>query len=227
MMKILLHILLFICLKAVVFGAEPEGTTVSFQYRCLGLGREFRQMEIFLDSGGEESRQPIRLNDLAKTSPLEYSGAPILRFFDKAVGGAPLAQLQYNPSQKEPLFIFSGKGDSKGIRVNSIEDSWEVYGANSYQLVNMSGKVLYWQVGEERFKVQDTDFKVIEVPKKQAKTPVIALEVGEDGEAARVYRAIWHNLPNMRRLIFVRAAGENETGSVRVNVVEDFLSPQP
>lgn len=67
---------------------------------------------------------------------------------------------------------------------------------------------------------------VIRVPKDEAKTPVIALEIDEDGEPTRVYRAKWHNLPNMRRLIFVRAANDNETGSVWGRIIEDFAQKE-
>jgi hypothetical protein len=81
-------------------------------------------------------------------------------------------------------------------------------------------------VGAERFKIESKDLRVIEVDGTSAKTPVIALEVNKDGKPSRVYRAKWHNLKNMRRLIFVRDTNDNEVGSVRVQVVEDFLVPQ-
>jgi hypothetical protein len=225
-MKLLSIIILSLCGAGALLGADKELPNVSFNFRCIGLGVEFRQMELYLDPGGEGKRQKVRLNDLAKTSQFEYSGVPLLRFYREPVGGSIFARVRYNPEQKEPLFIFTKAGDATIARVTSIEDSWSVYGANSYLLVNISGRALFWQVGEQRFKIEDTDFKVIEVPKKEAKTPVIALEVDEEGQASRVYRAKWHNFPNMRRLIFVRDTNENEVGSVRVSVVEDFLVPQ-
>ena len=81
-------------------------------------------------------------------------------------------------------------------------------------------------MGAERFKIESNNLRVIELDGTDPKTPVIALEVNEDGNPSRVYRAKWHNLKNMRRLIFVRDTNDNEVGSVRVQVVEDFLVPQ-
>ncbi len=223
-MKTLYCFLFSLFVATAVLTAKDEPPQVSFDFRCIGLGREFRQLELYLDSGAE-TRQKVRLNDLAKTNSVEYTGLPQLKFYKQAEGGQPFARVQYNREQKQPLFIFTRAQDAKVARITSIEDSWTVYGANSYLLVNISGRALFWQVGAQRFKIDDTDFKVINVPKGEAKTPVIALEIDESGEAARVYRAKWHNFSNMRRLIFVRASGENETGSVRVQVIEDFYVP--
>lgn len=202
--------------------AAPEAEQVSFSFRCIGLGSEFRQMDLWVDNGSGGKRERIRMGTASKTPSISYTGLPQLVFFRQAEGGERFAQVLYNPNLKDPLYIFTSLEGKQGARITTIEDSWSVYGANTYLLVNISGRDLYWQMGTERFKIEDTDFKVIDVPKSVEKTPVIALEIDEEGTASRVYRAKWQNRPNMRRLIFVREADENETGSVRVRVVEDF-----
>ena len=224
-MRLVISILLSLLLVSAVSAADPDQEQVSFSFRCIGLGSDFRQMDIWVDNGSGK-RTRIRMGTASKTPSISYTGLPQLVFFTQAEGGQRFAQVSYNPKLKEPLYIFSRPKGRNGARITSIEDSWSVYGVNSYLLVNLSGRELYWQVGTERFKIKDTDFKVINVAKDQAKTPVIALEIDKDGQPSRVYRAKWQNRLNMRRLIFVRAAGENETGSVRVRIIEDFYAPK-
>ena len=225
-MKRLLPIICLLCAALPVL-AQEEPEHVSFAYRCLGLGREFRHLELYVGAGEEGTRQQIHLNDLAKTNSYEYQGLPVIDFYTGATGGLPVARAKYNPEHDAPLLLFTknSEGSAMPYRVLSIEDSWQKQGVGTYQLVNLSSKALFWKVGEERFQIESKDLRVIEVDGTNAKTPVIALEVNKDGKPSRVYRAKWHNLENMRRLIFVRDTNENEVGSVRVSVIEDFYVP--
>ena len=227
-MKSLVYIVCLLCAAHLLPAQDKPPELVSFSYRCLGLGREFRHMELYVGAGEGAARQQIYLNDLAKTNSYEYRGLPVLSFYAKATGGLPVAQARYNPEHDFPLLLFTKnpEGSATPCRVLPIEDSWQAHGVGTYQLVNLSSKALFWKVGAERFKIESNDLRVIEVDGTSAKTPVIALEVNKDGKPSRVYRAKWHNLKNMRRLIFVRDTNDNEVGSVRVQVVEDFLVPQ-
>jgi hypothetical protein len=73
--------------------------------------------------------------------------------------------------------------------------------------------------------LEDGERREFVLGRTDPKTPVIALEVNKDGGPSRVYRAKWHNLEKMRRLIFVRDTHANEVGSVRVQVIENFYVP--
>ena len=148
-------------------------------------------------------------------------------FMTKLRGEKVVATYQYNPEQEAPLLLFvaNGEGESPAYSVLSIEDSWSKVGKGTCLLVNLASKPLYWKFGDERFKIPSKDQRLIDA-KKEAKTPVIALEMDKDGNPYRVYRGQWHNVENMRRLIFVRDTTEQEVGSVRVKIIEDFYVPK-
>ena len=212
---------------SLVLVAQDQPEHVSFDFRCLAMSKELRMVELSVGSAEDSKRLPIRLNDLSKTETYGYTGAPLLYFYDQAKGGEVVATYQYNPEQEAPLLLFvaNGEGESPAYSVLSIEDSWSKVGKGTCLLVNLASKPLYWKFGDERFKIPSKDQRLIDA-KKEAKTPVIALEMDKDGNPYRVYRGQWHNVENMRRLIFVRDTTEQEVGSVRVKIIEDFYVPK-
>ena len=204
--------------------AQEQPERVRFDFRCLAMSEALRMKEFYVGSVLDLERQQIRLNDLTKTDAYSYSGAPLLYFFDQAEGGELVASYRHNPALKTPLLIFvaNGEGASPAFNVISIEDSWSELGPKSCLLVNLTSKALYWKFGDERFRIDSKAQRRIDSG-DDAKIQVIALEADEDGKPSRVYRSYLHNLENMRRIIFVRDTTENEAGSVRVKVIEDFL----
>jgi hypothetical protein len=197
---------------------------ISFDFQCIGLNKEFRSVDVYLSAGEDSPRQRVRLNDLSKSRVQQYRGVPELLFYNQASGGVPAARVQLNPSIKSPLFIFAqtASGPNLQYSVFAIENDWSVHGPNSYILINLSDRVLYWNVGKQRFKLEARNQHVVSVDGTDQKTPVVVLESDADGKVSRVYRAKWRNVANLRRLVFIRNAGPDELGSVRVQVVEDF-----
>jgi hypothetical protein len=172
------------------------------------------------------------LGDLAKSPLSEYHGLPLVQFYDQPVGGSVVGKVRFKEGMKSPLFIFGPGSAKRGTKysVYAIENDWSVHEANSYLLINLSSKQLYWQVGDQRFKLKARDKHAISVDGGQEKTPVLILGANAEGKPSRVYRAKWHNHPNLRRLVFVRDAGPDELGSVRVQIVEDYkpkAKPKP
>jgi len=225
-MKLFRYLVHFLALP-VALVAQDEPQSVSFDFRCLAMSQELRMMELYIGSPEDSERQRVRLNDLSKTEAYDYTGAPLLYFYDEASGGSLVATYRYNPEQVAPLLLFvaNEKGATPAFSVLSIEDSWSKVGPGTCLLVNLTSKALYWKFGDERFKIRSKDQRLIDA-KKEAKTPVIALEMDKDGNPYRVYRGQWHNVENMRRLIFVRDTTEKEVGSVRVKIIEDFYVPE-
>ena len=205
-------------------GAAESEEVVSFDFQCIGLSKDFRRVDVYLTAGEDSPRQRVRLNDLSKSRVQHYRGAPVVLFYDQASGGVPVARVQLNPSMKSPLFIFAKTAATSNMKysVLAVENDWSVHGPNSYVLINLSSQVLYWKVGEQRFKLEARNKHVVSVDAATAKTPVVVLESDAEGKVSRVYRAKWRNVENMRRLVFIRDTGPNELGSVRVQVVEDF-----
>lgn len=206
--------------------AQEQPERVRFDFRCLAMSEALRMREFYVGSFLDLERQQIRLNDLTKTDTYSYSGAPLLYFFDQAEGGEIIASYRHNSALKEPLLIFvaNEEGASPAFDVFGIEDSWSDLGPGSCLLVNLTSKALYWKFGDERFRIDPKAQRRIDSG-DEAKIQVIALEADEDGKPARVYRAYLHNLENMRRIMFVRDRTENEVGSVRVKIIEDFYIP--
>ena len=224
-MKLLKYIAFGLAL-AQVLSAQDEPEPVSFDFRCLAMSKELRLLELYVGASEGADRLQVRLNDLSKTSSYSYTGAPQLYFYDQPQGGAVVASYRYNPAQESPLLIFV-ENRNEGVpaySVLSIEDSWSKVGVGSSLLVNLSSKSLYWQFGEEQFKIPSRDQRLVGA-KEGDKIPVIALEIDTNGDPFRVYRGQWLNVKNMRRLIFVRDTTEREVGSVRVKVIEDFYAP--
>ena len=205
-------------------GAKEPQQTVSFDYQCIALSKDFRGVSVYLSTGEKSPRERVRLGDLSKSSVLHYKGPPLMLFYDQPTGGQLLARLQFEPSMKSPLFIFSHppKKSKMKYSVFQIENDWSVYGPNSYVLINLSSKVLYWMVGEQRFKLEARSRHAVSVDGGDEKTQVVVLESNEDDKVSRVYRAKWRNRNAMRRLIFIRDVGANELGSVKLQVVEDY-----
>jgi hypothetical protein len=225
-MKFFRYLVHFLALPfALVAQGEPQ--LVSFDFRCLAMSEELRMKELYVGSPEDTKRLPIRLNDLSKTEAYVYTGSPLLYFYDEASGGSVVATYRYNPEQVAPLLLFvaNEKGAMPAFSVLSIEDSWSKVGQGTCLLVNLTSKALYWKFGDERFKIPSKDQRLID-SQKEAKTPVIALEMDKNGNPHRVYRGQWHNVENMRRLIFVRDTTEKEVGSVRVKIIEDFYVPE-
>ena len=225
-MKLFRYLVHFLALP-VALVAQDEPQSVSFDFRCLAMSQELRMMELYIGSPEDSERQRVRLNDLSKTEAYDYTGAPLLYFYDEASGGSVVATYRYNPEQVAPLLLFvaNEKGATPAFSVLSIEDSWSKVGQGTCLLVNLTSKALYWKFGDERFKIPSKDQRLID-SQKEAKTPVIALEMDKNGNPYRVYRGQWHNVENMRRLIFVRDTTEKEVGSVRVKIIEDFYVPE-
>ncbi len=205
-------------------GAAESEKVVSFDFQCIGLSKDFRRVDVYLSTGEDSPRQRVRLNDLSKSRVQRYRGAPLVLFYNQASGGEPVARVQLNPSIKSPLFVFAQTASKPNMQysVFPIENDWSVHGPNSYVLINLSSQVLYWKVGEQRFKLEARNQHVVSVDGTEEKTPVVVLESDADGKVSRVYRAKWRNVATMRRLVFIRNTGPNELGSVRVQVVEDF-----
>ncbi|MBL6913731.1 MAG: hypothetical protein ISR40_08785 [Puniceicoccaceae bacterium] len=226
MMKLFAYIVSILALPVILL-AQDQPERVRFDFRCLAMSEELRMKEFYVGSVLDSDRQQIRLNDLTKTETYSYSGAPLLYFYDQAEGGKLVASYRHNPALKAPLLIFvaSGAGASPAFNVFSIEDSWSELGTRSCLLVNLTSKALYWKFGDERFRIDPKAQRRIDSG-DEAKIQVIALEADENGKPARVYRAYLHNLENMRRILFVRDTTEDEVGSVRVKVIEDFYVPQ-
>lgn len=206
--------------------AKKPVEEVSFDFQCIGLSQEFRQLDLYFSSGNEGERQRIRLGNLSKSLVAHYRGPRLVLFYDQPSGGQPVAGMRLKPSIKSPIFIFgkAPEGAKHKYMVFQLENDWSVYGANSYVLVNLSSYVLHWKVGGERFKLEAKRKHAISVDAGREKTPVIALESDINGKVSRVYRARWRNAPNMRRLIFIRDCGANELGKVSVQVVEDYAT---
>ena len=204
-------------------GAADTEELVSFDFQCIGLSKELRLADVYVSAGPESPRQRVPLSDLSKSPLQRYHGTPEVVFYNKASGGTPVARIPHNPSIKSPLFIFAAAAaNSNGkYSVFAIENDWSVHGSNSYVLINMSGQVLYWMLGDKRFKLEARNKHAVSIDASGKKTPVVVLESDEDGKVSRVYRAKWRNVDNMRRLVFIRDAGPNELGSVKVQVVED------
>ncbi len=217
------------CLFALVHSvaAQPDEEVVRFDFRCLAMSKDLRLMKLYVGAPEGSERQQVRLNDLSKTETYSYSGAPLLYFYDQAQGGAVVASYRHNPMHEAPLLIFvqNAEGAMPAFSVLGIEDSWSKVGAGSSLLVNLASKPLYWQFGDQRFEIPSKDQRLISGT-KDAKTPVVALEVDQNGNPFRVYRGQWLNIENMRRLIFVRDTTDCEVGSVRVKVIEDFYVPK-
>lgn len=225
-MKFVRYVVFYFVLSHLVY-AQDQPEPVRFDFRCLAMSKDLRLMELYLGSPDDAERQKVRLNDLSKTERYSYFGSPLLSFYDQPQGGEVVANYRHNPAHEAPLLIFveNKEGLAPAFRVLGIEDSWSKVGAGSSLLVNLSTKPLYWQFGDERFQIPSNDQRLIEA-KEGAKTPVIALEVDQNGNPFRVYRGQWLNVKNMRRLIFVRDTTKREVGSVRVKVIEDFYVPK-
>ena len=225
-MKLFIYITHLLALPMVVLALDkPE--LVSFDFRCLAMSKELRMKELYVGYAEATERYRIRLNDQSKTEVYSYRGAPQLYFYDQASGGSVLASYRYQPEQEMPLLLFYENVNAQSLPYNvvSIEDSWSDLGPGSCLLVNLTSKALYWKFGEERFKVDSKAQRRIDSA-DAAKTQVIALEADKNGKPARVYRAYLRNQDNMRRLMFVRDTTENEVGSVRVKVIQDFYVPK-
>jgi hypothetical protein len=217
-------VILLLLGMALSCGAEEPGNLVSFDFQCIGLSKDFRRVDVYFGSGEDQPRKRVRLGDLSKSLAHHYQGPPLILFYDQPSGGQLVARAQLKPSMKSPLFIFNHAPDKSNMKysVFPIENDWSEHGVNSYLLINLSSRVLYWKVGEQRFKLEAKSKHAISVDGGEEKTPIVVLESKSDGKVSRVYRAKWRNKANLRRLVFIRDAGPNELGSVRVQVVEDF-----
>jgi hypothetical protein len=216
-MKKDLLLLPLLFMTQVLFSEEMD--TLSFQFNCLGMDESFRRMELFYDTA--DGRAAIRMNDLAKTQLYSYSGDGILKFYKNKEGGSAIATYNYDQDFAQPLLIFVKSSDDK-YQIFSMDNSWDKLPINSYLFYNLSSKKLAWRVGEDYFGVEPGKSKMIKSEFKGEKTPIFALKIGEDDSSQRVYRAMWLNYDNIRRIIFIRDTLENEAGAIRVKVIEDF-----
>jgi hypothetical protein len=84
-------------------GAKEPEETISFDFQCIGLSKDFRRVSVYLSAGEDKPRERVRLNDLSKSLVHHYQGPPLILFYGQPSGGQPVARVRINPSTKSPL----------------------------------------------------------------------------------------------------------------------------
>lgn len=219
---------ILLCLSLLVpfigFSEDSKEELITVDFQCLGLGEQFRRMNLYYMDGDEVKN--IVMNDLARTRSYEYTGLRNLVFYSDPEIQKAVTSIKLSITKKKPLLLFlpNEKQESKKLyRIVEIEDSASKFGAGTYFFYNLSSRDLAWKVGKEMFKIKSgtREYRTIKIAGEHV--PVIGVDISIDGQNRRVYRSGFKNYPNVRRIVFIRDAVAGESGKVRLQVIEDFV----
>ncbi|TVP76005.1 MAG: hypothetical protein EA353_12830 [Puniceicoccaceae bacterium] len=217
----------FLGMPRIALGQTEGPSTISVQISALSLDQEIQNLK-FLTNGEVNE---LNVFTTSRSNVHRYQGPPRMTFFrekpgvDGEVIRTPVGSVELNQSAGRYLLFFVRQpGTAEQYGILALPDSLSDFQPGSFRFVNLAPFNIAVQLGEERFMIEQRDFKDVRGNFEHGtryRTVMVSLPNGEDPVPSYSGRVFFNERMRMMYIIFPSEGGQ--PGQIRFVGIPDAV----